>query len=303
MEEENLEDINIDEKDSIYSVTKLLFFICMIFTVGAFRLVMTAPELIKYFGQYIMILIPIIIFMNARKWTIKETFRFNKIDIGDIILLIAMTISIQPFLSLMLMLSNELFGDGMSLLFQESFKTPFLITVFTLAITPAICEEFLMRGVILNGSRGLSMTKAALLNGLLFGLFHMNLNQFSYTFFMGILLAYVVLATNSIFSGMLIHFLNNLWAIIAEYSSDLGAVKLENAITENIFSKNGIMFATASAIITIVLLKILIKKNKDKIYVPDANKQNTRIFKWPFWSILILFILNSLLIIISLKLI
>ena len=48
-----------------------------------------------------------------------------------------------------------------------------LLTLFLMALTPAICEEALFRGPILRGLRTrLSPTGAAILTGLLFGIYH-----------------------------------------------------------------------------------------------------------------------------------
>lgn len=47
------------------------------------------------------------------------------------------------------------------------------------------------------------------MDGLIFGIIHMNPNQFVYAFAMGTLFAYVVYITNSIFASMICHFLFN----------------------------------------------------------------------------------------------
>lgn len=105
------------------------------------------------------------------------------------------------------------FLEGMSdfLSAQTLGRTVWLL--FLVAFVPAICEETLFRGVLLGGTRGhLTSLKVVLLNGIVFGLFHVP----SATVFrllpsasLGILLAWVVLRTRSIWPGMLMHFLNN----------------------------------------------------------------------------------------------
>jgi sodium transport system permease protein len=81
------------------------------------------------------------------------------------------------------------------------------------ALTPAICEEFLFRGVLLAGTRRhLSPLKVILLNGLIFGAFHVpsaTIYRLLPSATLGILLAWVVLRTRSIWPGMLMHFVNN----------------------------------------------------------------------------------------------
>lgn len=75
----------------------------------------------------------------------------------------------------------------------------FFLSLFIIAVTPAICEEVFMRGVVLDGYRNIPLWKAAIMNGVLFGLFHNNFMQLSYTSIVGIILTYVVVLTNSIY--------------------------------------------------------------------------------------------------------
>ena len=57
------------------------------------------------------------------------------------------------------------------------------------------------------------MTGAALMSGLLFGCFHLNINQALYAFVMGIVFAYMVEATGSLWSSVIAHFAVNTYSI------------------------------------------------------------------------------------------
>lgn len=84
--------------------------------------------------------------------------------------------------------------------------------VLLLAITPAICEEMVFRGVLLGGTRSLTPWRAILLNGLVFGAFHLSFEtaiRFLPTAWLGIVIAWAVWRTGSIWIGVLMHFLNN----------------------------------------------------------------------------------------------
>lgn len=81
-----------------------------------------------------------------------------------------------------------------------------------LAVTPALCEEFVFRGVLLGGTRELAPWRVVLLNGLIFGMFHLSFEtaiRFLPTAWLGIVIAWAVLRTGSIWVGSLIHLLNN----------------------------------------------------------------------------------------------
>jgi len=81
------------------------------------------------------------------------------------------------------------------------------------AVTPAICEELVFRGVLLGASRdSLTPVRAVLLNALLFGAFHLSFEtvfRLAPTAWLGALLAVTVWRTRSIWVGMMMHFLNN----------------------------------------------------------------------------------------------
>ena len=84
--------------------------------------------------------------------------------------------------------------------------------LLALALTPALCEEVLFRGVLLSASRGLPEWRAVLLNGVVFGAFHLSFEapvRFLPTAWLGIVIAWVVLRSGSLWSGVLMHLVNN----------------------------------------------------------------------------------------------
>jgi ABC-type Na+ efflux pump permease subunit/membrane protease YdiL (CAAX protease family) len=86
----------------------------------------------------------------------------------------------------------------------------FLLTLLLVAVSPAVCEEALFRGPILRGLlTRLSPLGAALVTGLLFGLFHANLWKFIPSTVLGIGLSVIALASDSIVPAMVAHFVNN----------------------------------------------------------------------------------------------
>jgi len=89
-------------------------------------------------------------------------------------------------------------------------------TLLAFALLPAICEELLFRGWLLAGLRDrLSGIQAILVVGLVFGLFHVQIEKIPIVSLMGMLLTLVCLRTGSIFLAMLVHVANNALAIAA----------------------------------------------------------------------------------------
>ncbi|MBI5087136.1 MAG: CPBP family intramembrane metalloprotease [Acidobacteria bacterium] len=77
------------------------------------------------------------------------------------------------------------------------------------AITPALCEESLFRGLIMSGFRRLGKWPAILATGLLFGLAHASIYRLLPTLALGVMIGYAVWKTRSIVAGIICHALNN----------------------------------------------------------------------------------------------
>jgi sodium transport system permease protein len=89
-----------------------------------------------------------------------------------------------------------------------------------IALTPAVCEEALFRGPILRGfAARLPRSSAAVLTGLLFGLFHGDLWRLAPTAALGVALSLVALEADSIVPAMLTHFTNNACLVVLVYAS------------------------------------------------------------------------------------
>lgn len=99
---------------------------------------------------------------------------------------------------------------------EEFFKTLFAqdqaaasrlwVLLLTVAVTPAICEEVLFRGVLLSGVRNRLPNAAAIaFVGVLFGAYHMTLYKLLPTSIIGMLLTYVCLRSASLFPSMVMH--------------------------------------------------------------------------------------------------
>jgi sodium transport system permease protein len=83
------------------------------------------------------------------------------------------------------------------------------LTLFLVALSPAICEEALFRGFILSGLRSLGQWPAIVISALLFAVAHGSIYRMLPTLFLGLLLGYAVWKTGSLLAGVVIHALNN----------------------------------------------------------------------------------------------
>lgn len=104
-----------------------------------------------------------------------------------------------------------------------------------LAVTPAICEELFFRGYVQRQTeRGLGTAWGIVASGLVFGLYHLRPTQIIPLSLLGVYLAYVAWRTGSLWVPVLVHFLNNGFAVAAgvyvKSRPDLDVAVLEETI-------------------------------------------------------------------------
>ena len=136
----------------------------------------------------------------------------------------------------------------------------FLLLVFTTALVPAICEEFLFRKTIEHALLPYGEGFAIISSAVLFGLMHQNAWQIFYATMAGILLGYVYAKTRSYLCVFLIHLVNNFISSI------------QTAISAN--TKEPYASIAISMLVVIVLILgvtsaiilVLKEKNKKDIY-------------------------------------
>lgn len=148
----------------------------------------------------------------------------GRMDGRTIFLCIALSIG-----SFMLMAVLQYFWTLLLGLFgYETFQTgeqfdnigSFVVGIAFISIIPAISEEYLFRGVLMRSIQGVhGSTRAVFISAGLFCLMHMNLSSIPTTFVMGLVLGYVVSTTNSLRTGMLMHFAHNAGVLINSFFS------------------------------------------------------------------------------------
>lgn len=90
-----------------------------------------------------------------------------------------------------------------------------ILACYAVVLGP-ISEELIYRGVTLSyAKKELPFWAANLTQSILFGVYHMNILQGIYAFFIGLFLGFVCHKTKSIFPSMLLHICFNLWGVFA----------------------------------------------------------------------------------------
>lgn len=131
----------------------------------------------------------------------------------------------------------------------DSTLTLVLYFVFT-SVIPAIFEELLVRGEILNLLLPYGRKFAVIASALIFMMMHTQVQSFIPVFGAGVLLACVYLYTDNIFVSMSLHFVNNAYSFVMMYMQ-----QKVNAISAASFAAFAIAVIIALGIISAFYLK------------------------------------------------
>lgn len=248
------------------------------------------------FYQYIAFLIPISIYLFLNRDDAERIVKPDMLNFSSIVIIFLIWLGVLPLIFLLVEIYVKLFGSALPDMVAQDAHDSLYINFFFVAVTPAILEEILLRGIILDGYRHKSRFVAALANGLLFGMLHLNFFQFFHTFVAGFLASYLVFATNSIFAGIFMHMVNNGLPLIINYlypiDPNMEIVEQTNFLSLTIFAILGIVMVFR-------LIRLLFKVNNTPLK-EDREISKERVFNLPLifsilifagFSVLILFII------------
>ncbi|UFH65351.1 CPBP family intramembrane metalloprotease [Clostridium cadaveris] len=163
--------------------------------------------------QFIYIFMPAMIYASMNEDSNENIFKIRKLDKSQLIKIIILSILMIPITTFIANVVSCLLNMNNTPDVYYG-KTPLWFILFSVVFIPTICEETFFRGAILHGYQNAGVWKGIITSAFVFGLFHLNLYQFSYTFVLGVVMAASVHYTQSILSSMIIHGVNNLVAVI-----------------------------------------------------------------------------------------
>lgn len=155
-------------------------------------------------------------------------------------------------------LSNSLLAEMLVL------DTPlrWCTTIVVIAILPAIGEEMFFRGIVQPTFKRLTNSNIAaiIVTAALFSFFHMQPSAFLPRLLLGAILGILAIYGKSLTLPIIVHAINNLAVIIWTATSTDKPIELLSQPTEN----PGAIVPIASLLITVVLLKTLIRQPQTK---------------------------------------
>lgn len=137
-----------------------------------------------------------------------------------------------------------------------------VLALLVIAVLPALFEEVLFRGVILNSCQnGMGSIRTVFVVGFCFSLFHASPEQTVYQFIVGCAFAFITIRSGSILPAVVMHFINNALIVI------LAACGLYDEAGELIISNGGniaLIVTSAVALVTGIVWLLLDKTELKK---------------------------------------
>ena len=204
----------------------------LIYTISLIALIYIGSFMQLYWGTIgliateVMILLIPVLYAIYIKADIKNTFSLRMIKIRYILGSIIVWFGGYLIINITTQILLSLFPEGADVLQAVNSSVmmdSFIASLVVVALIPAICEEVLFRGFLLSSFKGKSKKSkiwAIIIVGILFGIMHLNFIRIVPTAMLGILFAYSALVTQSIWTSVFMHFLNNGFSVCVLYLNE-----------------------------------------------------------------------------------
>lgn len=223
-------------KKSIFKVF-VIYFICMI----AFCLVRISSAFDKLYpgGVWgdaiysiiiqvgILFLLPFLLYVFMLKVRPKEVFQhcnFFRVNINVVLISVVLgvlcfiiNIAVSTLFNGILVFTGYQFPVGGG---EADYSIGnFFLQLLLVCVMPALFEEFLHRGLVLQGIKHIGFKKAIVISSILFALLHLNIQQTAYAFVIGLIIGFVSVVAKNIWPAIIIHFVNNAIAVYIDFAS------------------------------------------------------------------------------------
>ena len=187
-------------------------------------------------GQTVFILVPTLLFAKLLDRKLSAVFPWRMPRIGETVFATLGLLFLQEVFQIYLFFQDRIplpetlrkMIDPLKHLIEEMFRIlvsahsipELLFVILVVAVTPAIVEELLFRGLIQSSfERAVKPVWAAIITGIIFGAFHFNPFAIVPLIVLGCYFGILRMRSKSLVITMTVHFLNNLTAVVVAYFS------------------------------------------------------------------------------------
>ena len=240
--------------------------------------------------QVVAVAIPCFLLCAIKGAGFNRTFRIRPVKISDAKKCFALGFFLQPVAIVAnIPLQSLMKSNNFVVLPPQNSSDVLLMTLF-LCIIPSVVEELMLRGMVLTALRKKGYWFSILVSTVLFVLLHGDVYSVMGHIILGFATAFVVLNTNSVISGILVHFSFNFCGVLIDY------------FTNNFYVPDGFIgslnFFVILAVVGIVVSVFLMLgiNNKCKKYPSDDFGYNLckAFLNIPICIVAILYALHNL---------
>ena len=169
----------------------------------------------------------------------------------------------------MIQTNFSFFGLQNTLDMSAKANTPLEIVLYIIstAVVPAFAEEFAFRGILMGTLRRFGDAFAIIASAIVFGAMHGNIVQVPFAFILGLVFAYVDCKTNSILPSIIIHFINNFYAVMLDVLQNTGV------FSDRVFMMVYFILIAVFCILGLVSFFLIIRKDKNYFRISDKSIQ------------------------------
>lgn len=227
-------------------------------------------------GQLLFILLPTVLLVRLRKEKVAEYLRVAIPDYKEIILTVIAMFALQQVLQGYMALQGavplpaplERVIDELKRMFEETYRLlvtahspgEFVFVVLVVALTPAICEEFLFRGLVQRSFEKVTVgIQGAIITGVIFAAFHLIPYSFVPLTVLGSYFGFIVYRSQNITLAISTHFFNNFIACTALYlqlNDDFVAIAPHRTPTPSLVFLNSTVFAVVFILATYYFVRV-----------------------------------------------
>jgi membrane protease YdiL (CAAX protease family) len=234
-------------------------------------------------GQLLCLLLPTLLLAKARYGNILRSLRVRLPDVRETIVTVIAVFALQqmaqgymifqdaiplpePLKHLVEILKKAL-EETYRVLIQARSPGEFLIVVITVALVPAISEEFLFRGLVQRSfEEAAGGIRAAIIAGIIFGAYHLNPFGLAPLVALGVFFGFIVYRSENILLAVTAHFFNNFIACSAIYfdlNEDFIVLRPGGGATPTIVLADFVLFALVFVAATYYFVHITQREESD----------------------------------------
>ena len=234
-------------------------------------------KIILVITQVLFLFVPTLLYFAITKENIKDVLKLRPLSFRDGFTVTIIAILAQPIAWFLSYSTSLFFENEVTVLFNAISGYSYIELLLILALVPAVFEELAIRGIVLSGYKKNSIAIAGLFTGVIFGILHLNPQQLLYTIALGMLFAYLVRITGSIYSSILAHFVfNGFQVTLSKITSGVaadGSGRRELLLADasiGMTLMNLIILGIFAVIFTMIILNLLRKLSRNN-YTLDEN--------------------------------